>query len=598
MKIIAFCLALFLGLGLSAQIIQVNTNAPNHSVQHLVQNVLLGPGTLVSNITSVGASVPGTNSQFGYFQKNGSIVGLPSGVVMGAGVVKGLEVNNTTGGPSTIQDPDIQQVADSMGASGSQNGLAVIEFDFIATGDSLKFTYIFASQEYTSYTCSSFNDIFGFFLSGPGINGTFTNNAVNLATIPGTNVYVGINSLNSGNSSGGNPQLCLSANPGWPGNVAGLFTPIVNPGGIPFTANDGMYVVNGMSVPLQAKAKIQCGQTYHIKMAIANLSDNGLPSFVFLEQNSFVTPIANFAPAAPIPGQAPDTVFIEGCEYGILELSVPKASNDSIRLFYDLSGTAINGVDYEFLPGYVDFIPGQTKKFIIINPIADSLFEARETVTIALADSGCYGVGDSAIVHFYIDDNPPMFFSGLPDTLFTCEYPFIFSLDATPDTGGIAPYHYEWTFQGNMVSTWENGFGTAYGDDTIKVFVFDNCTEGQRFWKDIYIIKPDTCIPPPEPVIPELTFPNTFTPDGDGINDFFYVKGLSLYPGSRVDVYNRWGTLVFSNGAFDTCDEPAFQGCWDGKSQSGQDLPDGVYFYTLVLPDGRVVQKNVTIFRR
>jgi hypothetical protein len=56
--------------------------------------------------------------------------------------------------------------------------------------------------------------------------------------------------------------------------------------------------------------------------------------------------------------------------------------------------------------------------------------------------------------------------------------------------------------------------------------------------------------------------------------------------------------LVFSNGAFDTCDEPAFQGCWDGKSQSGQDLPDGVYFYTLVLPDGRVVQKNVTIFRR
>src|SRR5690606_1780277 len=92
----------------------------------------------------------------------------------------------------------------------------ILEFDFVPNGDSLMFRYVFASKEYPGYTCSSFNDAFGFFISGPGINGPFSNNAINIALIPGTDVPVAINTLNSGTPSGGNlASTCFNANPDW-----------------------------------------------------------------------------------------------------------------------------------------------------------------------------------------------------------------------------------------------------------------------------------------------------------------------------------------------------------------------------------------------
>ncbi|MBK7946535.1 MAG: choice-of-anchor L domain-containing protein [Flavobacteriales bacterium] len=42
----------------------------------------------------------------------------------------------------------------------------MLEFDFIPTGDTLRFRYVFGSEEYPNYTCGSVNDVFGFFLSG------------------------------------------------------------------------------------------------------------------------------------------------------------------------------------------------------------------------------------------------------------------------------------------------------------------------------------------------------------------------------------------------------------------------------------------------
>src|SRR5690606_1389832 len=75
---------------------------------------------------------------------------------------------------------------------------AVIEFDFTAGSDSLKFDYIFASAEYVGWTCSDYNGVFGFFLSRPGSNGPYEDNAINIALIPGTDVPVGVNSVSSG----------------------------------------------------------------------------------------------------------------------------------------------------------------------------------------------------------------------------------------------------------------------------------------------------------------------------------------------------------------------------------------------------------------
>ena len=71
-----------------------------------------------------------------------------------------------------------------------------------------------------------------------------------------------------------------------------------------------------------------------------------------------------------------------------------------------------------------------------------------------------------------------------------------------------------------------------------------------------------------------VVFPG-FSPNGDGVNDVFLIEGLDDYPGARLLVFNRWGTLVHE--AVDYASD------WEGRFD-GLDLPDGVYFYLLELP--------------
>ena len=71
----------------------------------------------------------------------------------------------------------------------------------------------------------------------------------------------------------------------------------------------------------------------------------------------------------------------------------------------------------------------------------------------------------------------------------------------------------------------------------------------------------------------ELEFPNVFTPDGQGYNELFTIPGLQGYPNSQILVYDRWGTLVFS--------DDNFIGGWRGVSNTGGPLVDGTYYFKL-----------------
>ncbi|MBK8500013.1 MAG: gliding motility-associated C-terminal domain-containing protein [Flavobacteriales bacterium] len=79
-------------------------------------------------------------------------------------------------------------------------------------------------------------------------------------------------------------------------------------------------------------------------------------------------------------------------------------------------------------------------------------------------------------------------------------------------------------------------------------------------------------------VIPEIVIPTGFTPNGDGWNDGWVIDHIDLFPECEVEVYNRWGELLFRSVGYK---QP-----WDGKYNGGF-VPVGTYYYVIELNDPR-----------
>ena len=98
-----------------------------------------------------------------------------------------------------------------------------------------------------------------------------------------------------------------------------------------------------------------------------------------------------------------------------------------------------------------------------------------------------------------------------------------------------------------------------------------------------------------EPVPTDFFIPEGFSPNGDGINDLFVIRGIDNYPANTILIFNRWGDKVFEANPY--------QNKWDGRctiglSIGGNDLPIGTYFYLLDLGDGSKVIKGTIYLNR
>lgn len=241
----------------------VTTQTP----QNLVNNVLLGTGVTASNVTFVG-----NTNQIAYFDGTNSNIGLTEGIILAAeDVNNAIGPNDDGGGAGTglgtnIGDPDLDQIA---GVSNNTFDAAILEFDVIPAGDSVTFNFVFASEEYMEFVNAGVNDAFGLFLSGPGITGPYSNNAINLAKIPGTNTNITIDDVNA------NVNATYYVDNG----DGSFFTPQFN--------DPTVVQYDGFTVKLKAAAQVQCGQTYHLKIAVADVGDDVWGSAVFLEASSF-----------------------------------------------------------------------------------------------------------------------------------------------------------------------------------------------------------------------------------------------------------------------------------------------------------------------
>lgn len=191
----------------------------------------------------------------------------------------------------SVQDPYLLSLGTSLSTAFTNsptpfNNLVSIEFDFVSQFDVISFDYVFASREYKDFTCSNYNDIFGFFIEGPGASGPYHNGSSNLAIVPGSNgTPVCINSINSGQQSNpDNPNQCLELDTNFM-NYSYLF----NQNQFMVDSNYFPCPYNGFTDQLTITDTLIPDSTYHIKIVIADVSDKLLNSAVFLSANSFTS---------------------------------------------------------------------------------------------------------------------------------------------------------------------------------------------------------------------------------------------------------------------------------------------------------------------
>jgi gliding motility-associated-like protein len=121
---------------------------------------------------------------------------------------------------------------------------------------------------------------------------------------------------------------------------------------------------------------------------------------------------------------------------------------------------------------------------------------------------------------------------------------------------GVEPFTYSWSNS----STNQDLVNVPAGKYVVVVMDINGC----MVTDSITLKEPD-----------DIKLPNGFTPNGDGYNDFYVIKGIQGYTNNKVQIFNRWGSLVYSKNAY--------LNDWSGVSNDGQILPDGTYFIVVDL---------------
>jgi gliding motility-associated-like protein len=356
-----------------------STNNAPFTPENLITNIFLGEGVEVISV-----QYDGEPNAVAFFKEGQDAINIDRGLVMSTGNastdsgtigvenVGGTQASSGTSG-SSIFDADMNELA---GINGTMD-IARYTITFIPISDTLRFNYVFASEEYPEYACTTFNDIFGFFISGPGINGPYENNAENIAIIPGTDLPVTINNVN----------------PGVPGTSGGTVANCSPPlGSLDYSAfyndNNGSAnqpVFDGFLDVFTAEAVVMPCSTYTIKLVIADVGDGAFDSGVFLEAKSFGTGSLDVEATTV----SLDGTVAEGCSEGVLNFILPIPTESDLPIDYTIFGTAENGVDYQFIPEDL-FIPaGDSIVSVPIIAFEDNIAEGTETIMIDIQRDPC-----------------------------------------------------------------------------------------------------------------------------------------------------------------------------------------------------------------
>jgi len=234
--------------------------------QYLVNDVLINSSCAnVLNVSVSGGNFASGEKSFGYFDATGTSFPFQNGIVLSTGKIVNAQGPNTSlsddgGNMGWNGDPDLNQ---ALGLSNTFNA-TILEFDFIPLGNRISFDYIFSSEQYLSNPMSNqcnFTDGFAFLLRRNG-----ETNYQNLAVVPNTNIPVKVNTVR------GSGTICPAANE----TYFDAFNGTVHPTNF-----------NGQTKVLTAQSDVIPGETYHIKLVIADEGNHRFDSAIFLGGGSF-----------------------------------------------------------------------------------------------------------------------------------------------------------------------------------------------------------------------------------------------------------------------------------------------------------------------
>jgi gliding motility-associated-like protein len=339
---------------------------------------LAGPGITISAPTLVCAAVAN-----GTFTSVTTPIVIDSGIILSSGRAintAGLETFLASSNNSMPGDPALTVLA----GTGTFDA-CVLEFDFVPKGDTVSFNYQFGSEEYINSTCGQYNDAFAFFISGPGIVGS-----QNMALVPGTNIPVTVNSINSG----------VPGPPGFPGFCNIVNCTSMGPGS-PFTTyyvnNTGgtQVTYRGYTRKLKAFHEVIPCSTYHLKIAVADASNSLYDSGVFIEAGSLKTNSYVFKRSDSIGhtiGGIPNS-FVRGCAPASLTVINSRTTGTPQKVYFNYGGTAVQGTDFT-APDSAYILPGDTSVTITLTGILAPATGVK-TVFVYLSSPFSCGVIDT-----------------------------------------------------------------------------------------------------------------------------------------------------------------------------------------------------------
>ncbi len=286
----------------------------------LVKHVLLESGVTVSNVKFNGSSKVIDCNSIGYFETGNSPtnLGIESGLILATGGVSvAVGPNNDEG--KIVRTTCDEYFDESLAAltldPDSVYDMSVLEFDFVPWDKEVSFNYVFASEEYLEWVGTFYNDVFGFFVSGPNPEGGYYDNQ-NMALIPGTDETVSINSVYTQHNS----QYYVN------------------------NANGETIQFDGFTTVLNVSFKVVPLETYHIKMGICDVGDIDWDSGVFLEAHSFMSNFTYDMSIDKVPYQEiPESQYF--CTNHSIEFSTITEWNYDDVVWYFGDGASAHGAD-------------------------------------------------------------------------------------------------------------------------------------------------------------------------------------------------------------------------------------------------------------